>query len=443
MIECCGRKRRRGGGRARAWTMAVMLVQGAALGVGVSAVLGAGGAEAKAQSCIKTEYVGNPGERESIATAASQDGETVVGWWVDSGGRGHAFRWTAADGLREVLGPWVLRMVLATDTSDDGQVVVGYGLDARNVWGVFHWSATSGATDLNLRGATTTLATAVSPDGGVVVGWASFTGSTRSMAYRWSATGGTQFLETPPDFESFASGVATRGRVVVGHIRGGGAEYAVRWIEDGTLETLGGLGGSQARATGASGSGDVVVGWAMDADEVQRPFRWTRQTGLIALSEAGVDGSRDAAGEATAVSDDGATVVGWVDGGASGQRAFVWTPARGMQVLPSDSGVSAAAALHVSGDGGTVVGRQFAAGVGNRATRWQLQCRCATDIASADGAERPDGAVTFDDAVLYLQRFEREAATADVDNGTWTGIPDGAISIEDLLYFLERYELGC
>jgi hypothetical protein len=33
--------------------------------------------------------------------------------------------------------------------------------------------------------------------------------------------------------------------------------------------------------------------------------------------------------------------------------------------------------------------------------------------------------------------------TADVDDGSGNGIPDGGISIDDLLYYIQRYESGC
>ena len=32
---------------------------------------------------------------------------------------------------------------------------------------------------------------------------------------------------------------------------------------------------------------------------------------------------------------------------------------------------------------------------------------------------------------------------ADVDDGTATGTPDGGVTIDDLLYYLQRFEAGC
>jgi hypothetical protein len=31
----------------------------------------------------------------------------------------------------------------------------------------------------------------------------------------------------------------------------------------------------------------------------------------------------------------------------------------------------------------------------------------------------------------------------DLDNGTGTGVSDGAVTIDDLLFFLMRFEAGC
>ncbi len=68
---------------------------------------------------------------------------------------------------------------------------------------------------------------------------------------------------------------------------------------------------------------------------------------------------------------------------------------------------------------------------------------CPTDLDDGSGTGTPDQAVTIDDLLYFLTRFESGAAAADLDNGTFTGTPDGAVSIDDLLYFLANFEQGC
>lgn len=69
--------------------------------------------------------------------------------------------------------------------------------------------------------------------------------------------------------------------------------------------------------------------------------------------------------------------------------------------------------------------------------------QCPTDLDNGGGAGIRDGAVTIDDLLYYLVKFEQGTAAADLDNGTSTGTPDGAVTIDDLLYFLVGFEQGC
>jgi probable HAF family extracellular repeat protein len=89
-------------------------------------------------------------------------------------------------------------------------------------------------------------------------------------------------------------------------------------------------------------NGEVSVG---SARSPVRPFLWSRDTGLVALS--------DTPGTATGISADGAVVVGWESGQA---KAFRWTAARGTERLQPLRAFGRSVAQDVSADGGTVVG---------------------------------------------------------------------------------------
>ncbi len=68
---------------------------------------------------------------------------------------------------------------------------------------------------------------------------------------------------------------------------------------------------------------------------------------------------------------------------------------------------------------------------------------CPADLDDGTGTGTPDDAVTIDDLLFFLARYEAGALAADLDDGSGTGTHDGAVTIDDLLFFLAHYEGGC
>ncbi len=68
---------------------------------------------------------------------------------------------------------------------------------------------------------------------------------------------------------------------------------------------------------------------------------------------------------------------------------------------------------------------------------------CPADLDDGAGNGTPDGGVTIDDLLYYLDRFEAGTIEADLDDGSGQGTPDGGVTIDDLLYYLDRFETGC
>lgn len=68
---------------------------------------------------------------------------------------------------------------------------------------------------------------------------------------------------------------------------------------------------------------------------------------------------------------------------------------------------------------------------------------CISDVDDGTGSGNPDGGVTIDDLLYYLNIFDQGLIAADVDDGSGTGTPDGGVTIDDLLYFLDRFDAGC
>ncbi len=68
---------------------------------------------------------------------------------------------------------------------------------------------------------------------------------------------------------------------------------------------------------------------------------------------------------------------------------------------------------------------------------------CVADFDDGTSSGLPDGGVTIDDLLYYLDIFEQGLLAADIDDGSGTCVRDGGVTIDDLLYFLERFEAGC
>lgn len=68
---------------------------------------------------------------------------------------------------------------------------------------------------------------------------------------------------------------------------------------------------------------------------------------------------------------------------------------------------------------------------------------CAADFDDGSGLGVPDGGVTIDDLLFYLNAFSEGDLIADIDGADANGIPDEAVTIDDLLSFLGHFEGGC
>ena len=63
--------------------------------------------------------------------------------------------------------------------------------------------------------------------------------------------------------------------------------------------------------------------------------------------------------------------------------------------------------------------------------------------ADCSGSDNWNVRITLTGACYAESAAGPNGCVADVDNGTRTGTPDEAVTIDDLLYFLERFEAGC
>ena len=158
--------------------------------------------------------------------------------------------------------------------------------------------------------------------------------------------------------ESFASGVSADGSVVIGESgsRNGSIllyrSEAFRWTRDTGMVALGNLpGGSFSEASDVSADGSVVVGegssrQARGGD--REAYRWTAEFGMTGLGDL-PGGSFNSRG--ISVSADGSVVVGRARGRSTWQ-AYRWTEDSGMTALLNGD----SHATGVSADGSVVVG---------------------------------------------------------------------------------------
>jgi hypothetical protein len=68
---------------------------------------------------------------------------------------------------------------------------------------------------------------------------------------------------------------------------------------------------------------------------------------------------------------------------------------------------------------------------------------CPVDLDDGRGFESPDGGVTLDDLLYFLEMYSTGDARSDLDDGTGLGTSDGGVTIDGLFYFLRGYEAGC
>ncbi|QQS07891.1 MAG: multicopper oxidase domain-containing protein [Phycisphaerales bacterium] len=68
---------------------------------------------------------------------------------------------------------------------------------------------------------------------------------------------------------------------------------------------------------------------------------------------------------------------------------------------------------------------------------------CPADLDDATQTGACDGAVTIDDLLYFIDRFQDGDAIADLDDGSGTGVGDYAVTIDDLLFYIERFADGC
>lgn len=227
------------------------------------------------------------GGTQSVARAASADGNTVFGYADTAVGNGitdyQAFRWTASSGIQSLGTLPGSTFSAAYGASTDGNVVTG----ASNVAGAtqaFRWTPGNGMEAIGELpgGQNTSTGIAVSGDGLAIVGQSA--SASGLEAFRWTAPTGPVGLGDVPGggFASTANAVTYDGSVIVGLGSAPSGTVASIWDSAHGMRDLNAvlqsdyhlnLGGALLyEATGISADGQTIVGNAIAPGGVMQPF---------------------------------------------------------------------------------------------------------------------------------------------------------------------------
>lgn len=297
----------------------------------------------------------SPGD--GIRVDSSADGQVVVARNENA----RIARWTLQGGV-DVLPHFPnwdpdAQSYSAGSVSADGSVITGAGR-LRAVSGgpkAARWTDEMGWEILSPSSTRSESVTGVSSDGSVIVGRTSHGSDHR--AFRWTEQDGMQLLAN----DATAAAVSGDGNIVVGNRM----REAFRWTPASGAVGLGFLQPdpfARSRATAISRDGQVIAGISRVNEFMPVPYRWTEETGMVALGPpaTNIDYRWD---DPTALSADGSVIVG----GGGTARGFIWDEAGGLRyfqramVLESGLGYQLAGwksltPYALSDDGRTIIG---------------------------------------------------------------------------------------
>jgi probable HAF family extracellular repeat protein len=246
-------------------------------------------------------------------------GEEVVGYWIDAGSIRHAFRWTQAGGMVEILSD-LTGQRYAMGINDPGDVVGGADFGAGRH--AFLLPASAVALDLGtINGKAICTATAVNASG-QVVGYACDTSLGNSLAFVGTASGIADMGTLLGGAEARALNVNDAGQVVGwSNLVGSAVHHGFLW-QAGAVTDLGALAkpasAYRSEAYGLNNLANVQVVGSSQSGGGGVAFRW-QNSAMSALQTL-----KGATGATAADTNDAGLVVGaWSDRNYA-YRACLW-----------------------------------------------------------------------------------------------------------------------
>ena len=300
----------------------------------------------------------------------------------------------------------------ATDLSADGETFVGrINGPLAFTSAPFYFNSTAGLVNLPLGTAAQGAATSTNNTAQFTAGWRSGTNNSIRTPALWERTSSTPlaFTATTLPISALAS---------------------------------------SAEANCVSGDGSVIVGTETSPSGT-RGVRWTRPNGggsIIAVNLPSLGGFGSSA---LAVSADASVTVGVAQRTNGGSAAAFWRFGQtvDLQALLGTlvpTGWNVDAITDVSANGTVVVG--FARDNANRiqAYRATITRPCGrSDIASPGQLGRPDGELTADDIILFINRFSNRDARGDIAGPGQSLGADGEFTADDIIVFINAFTVAC
>ena len=373
----------------------------------------------------------------SSARGVSADGNTVVGSSTSSLGASEAFRWTLGGGIDGIGGFGRVPHSSAQAASADGRILVGS--DAVSITSAapfrhrnaFRWSPENGFENLgHLSDLNFTEAFDTAGDGNAIVGSSRVNtphGIARA-AFLWEPEDGIRDLGVlrpavndpigwaEVSYESVANAVSASGEVVVGF------------------------------------SGEVVRADFFGGTTIRQAFRWTEETGMVALPEPTSINARHIAMEAVDVSRRGSLIVGMATITPAGtleddttlqeqREPFIWDEQRGTrllsEILQLDAGLDdrisswdLGEVTAISDDGSTIVG--FGINPDGQTEAWRAVLSHQFLAGDADFS----GFVDFADFLALAGNFGHDGAQF-WSTGDFTA--DGQVAFDDFLALAQNF----
>lgn len=247
----------------------------------------------------------------------------VVGTSQTASGAAHAFVWTASDGMRD-LGTLGSAPSIARDINNQGQVVGSSRVTSNGESRAFLWTANDGMRDLGTSGGWTA-AFAIN-DQGTVIGCS---GYRCPDAFIWTAADGMRDLCTQVGANCTAEDINNQGQVVGSLYRPDGTRHAYVWSASGGTRDLGPSGALASYAYNINNRGQVLgysqltndrgvaILWTPTAEAQGLPTEW-------ALRELDTVGSH---GNSSARSiNEAGQIVGYSRAASGDYHATLWTP---------------------------------------------------------------------------------------------------------------------
>ena len=304
------------------------------------------------------------------------------------------------------------------------------------------WTGTAASwVSLNPPGATTSVATGT--DGTQQVGYASIT-SGADRASLWTGTPGS-WVDLHPSGSGTSRAQAVANGQQVGIASFGGRGMAAIWT--GSASSYVNLHAylpatfiqSQAESIWSQGDSTYISGVAIDAvTELPVAVMWTKCTAAgIGTHPSPISTCTDIA-ISFAIS-------------ASGTPPFTYQWSRnGTPIDPQANASAATATLTIPsvqvGDSGSyscTITNACGSATSNAATLAVTQCCGRSDVAGPGQSVGPDGELTADDIIVFLNWFFAGDSRADVAGPGQSTIPDGEFTADDIIVFLNAFFAGC